>query len=235
MQLTGRSRTHIVDLAEPRCAVHCAVVQPLLALRAAAQCAGFDLLPVSGFRDFERQLAIWNGKCRGERELLDRCGRPLTAAAMDEDAIVSAILHWSALPGASRHHWGSEIDVIDGAAWPAGRPVSLLPEHYAPGGVFAGLGAWLDRHAAEHGFYRPYATDRGGVQPEAWHLSYAPVALPAMEAMTLEVLAAALAQAPVDLAAVIGRRLPEIYGRYVRNVDAPPPELALSLRDSMLS
>ena len=28
-----------------------------------------------------------------------------------------------------------------------------------------------------HGFYRPYREDRGGVAPERWHLSYAPLAL----------------------------------------------------------
>ncbi len=235
LELTGRSRAHIVDLAEPRCAVHRDVVEPLLAMRSAAAEAGFDLLPVSGFRDFARQLAIWNGKCRGERELLDRDGRLLVAASMEQEAIVRAILHWSALPGASRHHWGSEIDVIDGAVWPAGKPAPLASEHYASGGVFAGLNAWLDRHAAEYGFYRPYVTDRGGVQPEPWHLSYAPVSAPAMESMTLEVLADALAGVDIDLAAVIGRRLPEIYQRYVVNVDAPPPELAFSSRGSRLS
>ena len=26
-----------------------------------------------------------------------------------------------------------------------------------------------------HGFYRPYARDHGGIAPERWHLSYAPV------------------------------------------------------------
>lgn len=235
LELTGRSRSHVVEVAEPRCVVHRDMVEPLKALRAAAAADGFDLLPVSGFRDFDRQLSIWNGKCRGERELLDAQGRPLAVVSLDEEAIVSAILHWSALPGASRHHWGSEIDVIDGAAWPAGKPVPLLPEHYAPGGVFAGLGAWLDRHAVEYGFYRPYLTDRGGVQPEPWHLSYAPVSVPSMAVMTLAVLADALAGADIELAAVIGRRLPQIHSRYVVNVDAPPPELGFSLRGSRLS
>ena len=28
-----------------------------------------------------------------------------------------------------------------------------------------------------YGFFRPYARDRGGVAPERWHLSYAPLAL----------------------------------------------------------
>ena len=37
------------------------------------------------------------------------------------------ILEWSALPGASRHHWGSEFDVFDLAALPEGYRVQLLP------------------------------------------------------------------------------------------------------------
>ncbi len=90
---------------------------------------------MSSFRDFERQLAIWNGKCRGERDLLDR-GRASgwMPAALDQDALVSAILLWSALPGASRHHWGTDMDVIDAAAVPAGAAVQLEPAEYAPGG-----------------------------------------------------------------------------------------------------
>ena len=66
-ELTGRARTHIVDLDAPRCSLHAAVVQPLLAMRAAAAGQGIDLVPFSSFRDFDRQLSIWNAKARGER------------------------------------------------------------------------------------------------------------------------------------------------------------------------
>ena len=54
-----------------------------------------------------------------------------------------AILHWSALPGASRHHWGTEIDVIDRAALLHGQLAQLVPDEYAADGVFAKLGLWL--------------------------------------------------------------------------------------------
>ena len=225
-ELTGRARTHIVDVADPRCAVHREVVEPLQALRAAAAREGFDLVPVSGFRDFDRQLAIWNGKCRGEREMLDREGRPLVAACLAEPERVANILHWSALPGASRHHWGTEIDVIDASAWPAGKPVPLVPEAYAPGGPFAALNMWLDSNAVAFGFYRPYATDRGGVQPEPWHLSYAPVSVPALSGFTLTMLEEAVRSAQMELAAVVAAALPSIWQRYVVNVDAPPAALA---------
>jgi LAS superfamily LD-carboxypeptidase LdcB len=226
LELTGRARTHVVDLEDPRCAVHRDVVAPLRAMRAAAAREGLDLIPVSGFRDFDRQLAIWNGKCLGERELLDPEGRPLSAATLRETELVASILHWSALPGASRHHWGTEIDVIDAAAWPEGVPVSLVPEAYAAGGPFAALNVWLDHNAVAFGFYRPYATQRGGVQPEPWHLSYAPVSVPALGQFTLDMLQEAVASAGMELASVVGAALPSIWERYVVNVDAPPAALA---------
>jgi len=221
-ELTGRSRAHIVALTDPPCSLHRAVVVPFGRLRRAAAAAGIDLVPVSTFRDFERQLAIWNGKYRGERALHAADGSLLETQALDADARVAAILHWSALPGASRHHWGTDMDVIDaGAVLPGYRP-QLVTGEYAPGGVFARLGAWLAAHAAEHGFYQPYATWRGGFQPEPWHLSYAPVAQAAQAAVSVDLLRAALATAGIEGREAIERALPEILARYVRNVDAPP-------------
>lgn len=221
-QLTGRSRDHVVELADPPCTLHREVVEPFQALRAAAREAGIDLRPVSSYRDFARQLAIWNGKHAGERELLDAAGRPLDVVSLDDDARVSAILHWSALPGASRHHWGTDFDVIDAAAVPAGYRPRLVPEEYAPGGVFATLDAWLGANAHRHGFFRPYGTWRGGVQPEPWHLSHAAVAGEAQRQFSEAVLRGALAGGQVAAGETVLRRLPEIVQRYVMNVDAPP-------------
>lgn len=231
-ELTGRSRTHIVELADPPCALHRAVVEPFLALRGAAAVEGIDLVPFSSFRDFDRQLAIWNGKASGERELRDARGALLDARTLDEDACVAAILHWSALPGASRHHWGTDFDVMDAAALPPGYRLQVVPEEYAPGGVFAKLGAWLDANAAAFGFYRPYTTWRGGVQPEPWHLSHARTAQEALEQYSAEALREALDAAPLAGRAAVERMLPEILARYVRNVDAPP---ALALREGAVS
>jgi len=227
LELTGRARSHIVELPDPHCALQHAVVGPWLALRAAAARAGIDLIPSSSFRDFERQLRIWNAKFHGQRTLLDPAGAPLDAAALDEAARVEAILHWSALPGASRHHWGTEIDVIDAAALPDGQRPALVPAEYARDGVFGRLGAWLDVHAGDFGFYRPYDVYRGGVQPEPWHLSYALVARQAEALLTPELLAEALAG--VDLAGrdAVLPRLGDIHARYVRAV-APPPAAVLT-------
>ncbi|WP_428820506.1 M15 family metallopeptidase [Microbulbifer sp. MCCC 1A16149] len=146
-------------------------------LRRDARKAGFDPKVVSGFRDFERQRTIWNAKASGQRPVLDSAGQPLDVARMSPEEIVFAILRWSALPGGSRHHWGTDFDVIDAAAVPEDYRVQLTPEEVADEGVFGPFHCWLDERIAEghsYGLFRPYGADRGGVAPERWHLSYAP-------------------------------------------------------------
>jgi len=221
LELTGRARTHIIELDQPRCAVHYAAAVSFLAMREAAAAAGIGLAAASSFRDFDRQLQIWNAKWTGERPLLDRRGRPLAAASLDEATRIEAILCWSALPGGSRHHWGTDFDLFDAAAMPDGYQVQLVPEEYVPGGVFERLTRWLDEHMARFGFYRPYASGGCGAGIEPWHLSYWPVAREALEALTLPVLRRA-----VSASAMLGRepvleRLPEIYTRFILAVDAP--------------
>jgi LAS superfamily LD-carboxypeptidase LdcB len=220
-QLTGRSRTHLVELPGEGGRLHPAAATAFGALKAAAARAGIALRAVSTFRDFERQLLLWNEKFRGRRPVLDRGARPLDLSQMSDEQIVRAILHWSALPGASRHHWGTEIDVIDERAQPAGGPVALLPAEFAPGGPYARLDGWLGEHAGRFGFFRPYDADRGGVQPEPWHLSYAPVADRALRALTPAVLADALAGVRIEGSAVIARELATIHARYVCAIAAP--------------
>ncbi len=221
-QLTGRDRGHLVELAEPRCALHRAALRPFLAMRDAALHAGFDLVPVSSFRDFARQRAIWNAKFRGERPARDRAGRLVDMAALDAGERVDTILLWSALPGASRHHWGTDIDVADGRAMARGHAPQLEPAEYRRGGPFAALSAWLGSNMRRFGFYRPYVRRGRGVQPEPWHLSYAPVAKAALGRMTAAVLRDAVTGAGIDGEAEILARLPAIRERYVLDVEAPP-------------
>ncbi len=222
LELTGRARTHIVDLESPRCALHYAAATSFLAMRDAAAAAGIDLAVASGFRDFDRQLQLWNAKWRGDRPLLDRAGRPLDPASLDDAARIDAILCWSALPGGSRHHWGSDCDVFDAAALPEGYRIQLVPEEYAPGGVFERLTPWLDANMQRFGFYRPYASPGGGTGVEPWHLSYWPVAREALECLTLPVLRRAVAGSDLLGKAQVLERLPEIYTRFILAVDAPP-------------
>src|SRR5690606_24944631 len=116
LELTGRARSHVQENPDLGCVIHRDAGAALRGLRAAARADGIELEIVSAFRPFERQLTIWNEKYLGIRPLLDRHGNPLDASRLDERARVEAILVWSALPGASRHHWGTDIDVIDRSA-----------------------------------------------------------------------------------------------------------------------
>jgi LAS superfamily LD-carboxypeptidase LdcB len=222
LQLTGRSRTHVVDRPELQATLHPAAANAFHAMRAAASAQAIELRIVSSFRDFDRQVGIWNAKFRGERTMLDRSGCAMDGHCLDPVARVEAILWWSALPGASRHHWGTDLDVIDRATVAPAQRVHLVPAEFAAGGPFERLDDWLRRHMATYGFFRPYEHDLGGVSPEAWHLSFAPIAQPALESLTLDVLAEALKGASVDGCDAALARLPEIHERYVRRIAAPP-------------
>lgn len=191
-------------------------------MRDAAARAGFDLVPVSSYRDFVHQRAIWNAKFRGERPARDRKGRPVDMATLSAGARVDTILLWSALPGASRHHWGTDIDVADGRVMAEGYAPQLEVAEYRRGGPFAGLTAWLGAHMRRFGFYRPYTRRGRGVQPEPWHLSYAPVARLALKRMSPGLLAAAVTGAGIEGEPQILSRLHVIRERYVLDVDAPP-------------
>ena len=227
-QLIGRDRTHLTDLSDPRCTLHKDVVRPFLAMRAAAAADGIDLVAFSSFRDFNRQIATWNGKFRGERPMQDRAGKPLDAATMSPPEKVAAILWWSALPGASRHHWGTDFDVLDGKALPYGYQLQVVPAEYLPGGPFERLTRWLDEHMHAFGFFRPYTTDRGGVQPEPWHLSHARVATRAQRQLSLEALKGVLAAAEIDGKAAVLDTLARNYSSYVVNVDNAPESALFS-------
>jgi LAS superfamily LD-carboxypeptidase LdcB len=229
-ELTGRTSAHVREVPGSGCLLHREVVTAFLALRAAAAADGIELAAVSGFRDFDRQLAIWNGKYRGQRPMQDRAGRPLDVLALTPDQRVAAILWWSALPGASRHHWGTDFDCIDANGLAAGYQPQLVTAEYAPGGPFARLAAWLDERMHAFGFYRPYTTDRGGVLPEPWHLSYAPVAARAERALSVARLREVLAAAEIDGKTEVLAALDGVVANYVVNVDGPPEEALLSPR-----
>jgi LAS superfamily LD-carboxypeptidase LdcB len=221
LELTGRSNAHVRPLAELGCTLEARTAAAAQALVASARTQGIDLTLVSSFRDFDRQVGIWNSKFRGERPLLARDGSLMDARSLDDDGKIDAILLWSALPGASRHHWGTDIDVIDRAAVPAGYQPQLTQAEFSPSGPFARLNQWLGENLARFGFFRPYSTFRGGVQPEPWHLSYAPVASQALASLTEEVLADAILGSAMLARERVLVRLPDLYERYVRAIDPP--------------
>lgn len=181
----GLSEEHIIfDLPEAiKKPVHKDIVEPFLKLQADAKEAGFDLQIVSGFRDFSRQLMIWTAKTNGERDLIAEDGSCLSFAALSNQQLLQAIMRWSAIPGASRHHWGTDIDVYDAKAIDDDYNIQLVDTEVYGSGPFTALHDWLDEkmaHDEAHGFFRPYTKEAyetcgGGVSPERWHLSYAPL------------------------------------------------------------
>ncbi len=208
-----------------------------VAMRTAARAAGLDLCAASSFRDFDRQLAIWNGKFRGDRPILDRTGRQLDTVSLSPDERVEAILVWSALPGASRHHWGTDFDVFDAAAMPERSRLQLIPQEYAGDGPFAPLTSWLDAHMHRFGFFRPYVAPNGGgeprgVSPEPWHLSFAPFATRCLNQLTPEVLSRAIESSSIDGREIVLARIEELHHRFVADVaSASAASLAVELSD----
>ena len=222
LEITGRVRTHVVQYDAPRFAAHPDAAAAFLRLRAAAAREGIDLRPYSSFRGYDAQVRIWTAKFSGRAPLYDLSGRARDRAGMGEDDLIRHILDWSALPGASRHQWGTEIDVVDGAVMPPGYKPRLLPAEVADGGLFAPLHRWLDAHIHQHGFFRPYARFQGGMFPEPWHLSYAPVSMRAIDDLSLDVLRRCTQASDIPGKARVLELLPEIFERHVRNIVAPP-------------
>lgn len=220
--LTGRSKNHVILDQRIGLPVHQEVVAPLLALKEKSLASGFDLQVVSGFRSFKGQLSIWNFKARGKRPLLDENGIPLNYEELSEEEIVQGILRWSALPGASRHHWGTDIDIINHRALPSkDYVVELTPQEVADDGIFGPFHLWLDDLIKDHnafGFFRPYAEDLGGVFPERWHLSYRPLASEFLDDFTYERFLESINQSEMDLLPVVKDLAPKIYDQFVLNI-----------------
>ncbi|MCL1095240.1 M15 family metallopeptidase [Shewanella kaireitica] len=143
-------------------------------MRTAASKDGIVLEICSAFRDFDRQQLIWNAKASGKRVLLDSDSKPVDIDRKSAEQIIALILLWSALPGTSRHHWGTDIDVFDSKAI-SKASLKLIPQEYASNGPCHQLYTWLVNNAEQFGFYFPFQHGLSGVSAEPWHLSYYPV------------------------------------------------------------
>ncbi len=124
-----------------------------------------DLNIASATRNFDYQEDIWDKKWEG---ITLEEGKNLKESYPDGLARFKKILEYSAAPGTSRHHWGTDID-INGAT----------PEYFmTPEGVK--VYAWLAENAPSFGFCQPYdqkGPDRPtGYHQEKWHWSYLPLA-----------------------------------------------------------
>lgn len=134
-------------------------------MRDKATSDGVKLIIVSATRTFNMQKNIWEDKWNGIRLV---GGKKLNIAIPDPVKRAKEILKYSSMPGTSRHHWGTDIDInsVDPAYFKIAEGKKVM--------------AWLEKNASEFGFYRPYtpfdSLRTNGYQPEEWHWSYLPLA-----------------------------------------------------------
>ena len=205
------------DLVEfqPGYFVDRAIVDDLKSLSREASANGFELCLESAYRTFEKQLSIWNRKARGELPLLSETGERMERPK-DEEELMYAILTWSALPGASRHHLGTDIDVVDGAACPEGYEVQLTPAECD--GMFAKFHAFLTARMdadMSFGFSRVFVPGRGKIKPEGWHLAHLPTSRRRLEHFSLTVLREIYERSDMECKRVVLARLPELAENYI--------------------
>lgn len=198
--------------------IHHQMLADFQALVLNAEQAGIEINIASGFRSFERQLLIWNNKFNGITPIKNSDGEQVDIAELNEFEIAEAILLYTALPGASRHHWGCDIDIYSGNLL-NGQALQLEPWEYEKSGPMAKLSSWLADNAKKFGFYFPYDSFRGGVAAEPWHLSYAPLAEQYQAVMSIEQLHQHLLQADIVGKNSIIENLPQIFKRYINNVN----------------
>ncbi|MFZ7202409.1 M15 family metallopeptidase [Avibacterium avium] len=217
--LTGKSREHLVALPCPFSNQHFLEANALKAFQDLQQSAvknGFNLQPASSFRDFQRQQMIWNDKFAGKRKVHNDEGQALDLSFCSDWEKCQAILRWSALPGGSRHHWGTEVDIFDPDLLPADQKLQLEPWEYTQGGYFAELSAWLQENAAKFDFAFPFSQMPARVEIgyEPWHISYLPMAELARTHFNPEILVQSWQDQEVAGKATLIKQLPEIFERF---------------------
>ncbi|WP_221274555.1 M15 family metallopeptidase [Thaumasiovibrio subtropicus] len=213
-QLAGLDDSHL----EKESRLHPEAATAFRAMCDAARRDNIHIDLASGYRNFHRQCAIWNGKFNGERPLLDAHSHPIDALSLEIGERVHAILRWSALPGASRHHWGTDIDVYSKALLPTDTKLQLEPWEYQKGGHQYPLSQWLANYAHQFGFFFPYRIDLGGVGIEPWHLSYAPISKKCLSQLTPTFLKNLLATENIAGKDWLINHLNDVYQRYICNI-----------------
>ncbi len=143
-----------------------------VAMKKAAAVDGIDIKVISSYRNFERQEIIWERKYIQYTE--EDNMTPLAA--------IDKIIQYSTIPGTSRHHWGTDLDIVDGNKKVEGDV--LVPEKFGEGGPYADFKQWMDANANTFDFYMVYTDDpkRRGFKYEPWHYSYAPLSVPMLTA-----------------------------------------------------
>lgn len=150
--------------------------EAFLRMAAAAKKDGLSLQIISATRTFADQKSIWEAKWTGQRKV---DGQDLSKTMPDPKQRALKILEYSSMPGSSRHHWGTDIDL------------NALNNEYFASGEGKKLYDWLQIHAADYGFCQVY-TEKGkdrphGYNEEKWHWSYMPLSIQFLDQYELKV------------------------------------------------
>ena len=141
------------------------VLSAFKALHEAAIDEGLDIIILSGTRSFTYQQSIWERKWEKPRYM----GWDALDKALD-------ILTYSSMPGTSRHHWGTDLDL------------NALENAYFESGEGREVYEFLNRCAPTFGFQQVYTSKdipnspRSGYEEEKWHWSFMPVSIPMLNA-----------------------------------------------------
>lgn len=130
----------------------------------AASEAGITIEAVSSYRSYKHQNRIWERKYK-----------KYTADGLKPLQAIKKIVEYSTIPGTSRHHWGTDIDIIMKVDRQPKNVLSAI--HFHDEGPYVKLKEWLDQHSETFGFYKVYSNqkDRKGFKYEPWHFSYKPL------------------------------------------------------------
>ncbi|MXV38171.1 D-alanyl-D-alanine carboxypeptidase family protein [Flavobacteriaceae bacterium Ap0902] len=137
----------------------------LSAMLKEASKSGFNPYVVSSYRSYNHQKRIWNNKYTR-----------FTKDGLSPQATIEKIIKYSTIPGTSRHHWGTDFDIIGSAKNIPSNP--LHEKHFNQGGQYHAFKLWLNENSIQFGFKEVYTNnpDRKGFKYEPWHFSYATTA-----------------------------------------------------------
>ncbi len=215
------NKTTNASSASHQTLVHPLVLEPLHHLIQQAKQDNIQIAILSGYRNFDRQLTIWNQKWQGLRDILSNDGEKLDPTSMSDLDKFKAIAHWSALPGLSRHHWGTDFDIFDGAAILSGHSAQLTLDEFSNHGVCASLNNWLDKNLEEFGFFRPYKTYQQGVAAEPWHISCQAISQPIMQSFNKAACKNHLKNTNIQANDFIQQEFESYYQNYFLNIWEP--------------
>jgi len=130
-------------------------------MRIAALQDNIKIEVVSAFRSYAHQQRIWNNKFK-----------KFTATGLSDSLAVKKIIEYSTMPGTSRHHWGTDIDIVQKKD--VNVKGKLLSTNFHDNGPYIELKKWLDNNAEKFGFKIVYTNDphRKGFKYEPWHFTY---------------------------------------------------------------